>query len=67
MIKTTLIEHSYYADWIKRRYHDDPQLIRQQLYDLQWFRSTGHRPGDRWPKCRCLACQGLTILEYIES
>lgn len=67
MFTSTAIEQGYYAEWIKRRFHDDPQLLKQQLYDLQWFRSTRHRPGSRWPHCRCLACQGLTILEHIHA
>lgn len=61
------IENSYLTAWILQRYRDDPELLRTQLRDLQWFRYTGHIPGSRWPVCHCVACQGLFILKRLTT
>jgi hypothetical protein len=51
MRKNSGLYDGYYASWIRQRYCDEPQLVLQQLYDLQTFRSTRHRAGHQWPIC----------------
>jgi hypothetical protein len=61
------IHQSYFGHWIMNRYMEDAELLKKQLNNLKFFRSTRHRPGSQWPICRCQSCQGIQIVKRIES
>ena len=48
---------------IENKYRRYPDITIAQVRNLRRFPAFSHIKGAKWPKCQCLACHALAILE----